>query len=255
MLSMLRVASAEYTDSKLAVLTALMENQPTDEQLRAGGIDRVNGHTRFEGAVNYLSVYEFFDSDMLLRMCDIMRSEMGVPEATVGALRAKVHRNEREGGRPLLLGISGEGVFASAMKYDRWLSNPPDDERARAGRQLHRGVRSDVFFFNIPAAATLVGEGCLDTINVTTYVVRTGDRDRNSREAHEAIIALGVMNGLLHDRESFSLNQKVGGTFTDEQRRKGGERPRPFRAFDFPPFTHLCSVLLIQPWLEGVKVE
>ena len=135
------------------------------------------------------------------------------------------------------------------------MENPPNVQLARDGRHTNRGVSSDGFFFNLPAAATRVGEGCPRTIKVETFVVRTGDQNRISRETHEAILALGVMGGLLFDRVSFSPNQKFGGSFTDEQRRKGGERPRLFRAFVFPPLIHLCSVLLIQPWLEGGKIE
>lgn len=111
------------------------------------------------------------------------------------------------------------------------MANPPDAVRARAGRQVNHGVKRDGVFLYLPAAATLIGEGCLDTIIVETYAVRAGDGDRTSRERHDAILALGVMGGLLFDPTSVYQNQKVGRSFTDEKRAKGGERPRLSRVF------------------------
>ena len=55
-----------------------MQHQPTDEQLSAVGIDRINDHTSFEGTVNYVAVYEFAGKATALRMCDKMRGYMDV---------------------------------------------------------------------------------------------------------------------------------------------------------------------------------
>lgn len=242
MLSILRGVCAEYTDPKLKMIAVLMKHQPTNEQLSAVGIDRINDHTSFDGSVNYVAVYEFADKANVLRVCDKMQYCMGARTSTVGALRAKVVRHDWEGKGQLRLGMSGEGTLASARKYRWWVENPPGVKRAKEGRQTNGGASSDGYFFNLPAAATLVGERCLRTIKVETFVLWTGDQNRALRETHEAIIALGVMGGLAFDRAPFSLNQKVGGSFTDEQRRKGGERPRLLRAFDLPPLQHLCSV-------------
>lgn len=44
--SMLTMLCAEYTDSKLVVLNVLVLIQPTEEQLRAAGIGRINSYTR-----------------------------------------------------------------------------------------------------------------------------------------------------------------------------------------------------------------
>ena len=211
MSAVLRGECVEYTDVKLGALDALLQNSPTNKQLREAGIDRLDDRTGFADQANYITVYE------------LTVDEMGVRRQTVGAFRAKVERHDWGCGRPLRLGMSGEGLLASARKYRNWMANPPNAERARAGRQTNGRVASDGFFFNLPAAATLVGDGCLQTINVETYVVRKGDRDRTSREAHEAILFLGMLGGLLFDPESLSLNQKVGGTFSDAQRKAGGQ--------------------------------
>ena len=72
--------------------------------------------------------------------------------------------------------MSGEGTLTSARKYTWWVENPPSVKRATDGRQTNGGVSSDGFFFNLPAAASLVGERCLSTIKVETFVVRTGDQ-------------------------------------------------------------------------------
>lgn len=214
---------AEYTDSKLEVLDALLRGEPpTDEQLDASGVYPMDSITWFDGAVNYLAVYTFRDKERALLMCRKMETEMGIRTETVAAFRQKVTRHEWESGRPMRLGMSGEGLYVSAQKYSWWMENPTDAERARAGLDKHRSTLTDGFYFMIPAAATLVGDGCLDTITVEAYVIREGDGDRNSREAHEAILALGLCGGLVFDPESLSLSQRVGSSFTDERQERGG---------------------------------
>lgn len=69
----------------------------------------------------------------------------------------------------------------------------------------------------------LVGGGALGTVGTETYVWKTGDPYRSSRELHEALLMLGFLGGLMWNPASVGLNQKVGGTFNDEQRARGGK--------------------------------
>lgn len=60
---------------------------------------------------------------------------------------------------------------------------------------------------------------------------------------------LGVLGGLVFDFKSLSLNQEVGGTLNDTQRKFGGERLRLIRSFNFPPLKPSCDMVLIQPYV------
>ncbi|CBJ26260.1 hypothetical protein Esi_0029_0030 [Ectocarpus siliculosus] len=96
------------------------------------------------------------------------------------------------------------------------------DQKKDYGGQVNGRVANDGPAWNIPAGLVLAGAEAIDTVTSETYVWRTGDPHRSSRELHEAILALVFLGGLVWSKESAGLNQKVGGTFTDEQRERGG---------------------------------
>lgn len=113
-----------------------MQHQPTDEQLSAVGIDRINDHTSFEGTVNYVAVYEFAGKATALRMCDKMRGYMDVRASTVGAFRAKVVLHDWEGKGPLRLGMSGEAYLLLPGSTDGgWRTHPMSSLLETAGTQ------------------------------------------------------------------------------------------------------------------------
>lgn len=213
---------AEYTGSKVDALNALLRGDlPIDGQRRAVGIEGVDDATRrFEGEANYLAVYAFGDEERALSMCEQTDTELRIHTEMVAAVRAKVVRHDWGSGRPMRLGVAEEGLHYSARKYTWWMENPPTAQRARASRRLNcRRAPTEGFNFDIPTAATLVGDGCLDTITVGTYVIRKGDRDRISREAQRAVLTLGVCGGVACDPESLSLSHRVGVTFSGENGR------------------------------------
>eukprot|EP00752_Nemacystus_decipiens_P005861 g5295.t1 len=208
----------EYSDSKLEALDALLRgDRPTDDQLRASGIDRIDSDTRFKGAVNFLAVYTFRDELVPGMIANKLSREMGALESTTSAFEKKSVNHNWTGGQPMRLGMSREGVCLSARESTRLMENPPTADQARDRELTDRGG----FDVLIPAAATLVGDNCIDTIALETFAVRKGDGDRNSREAHKAILALGVCGGLVFDPQSISLSQRVGSDFNDEWRKCG----------------------------------
>ncbi|CAB1108827.1 unnamed protein product [Ectocarpus sp. CCAP 1310/34] len=171
--------------------------------------------------VNYVHAHEFHSQETTIGMTRKWESEMGVGSAFCGSVRAKVNRHEWDNGALRLL-ISGERLSASALKYTKGLQKPPIAARARRPHQLNGRVANDGPAWNVPAGLVLVGADAIDTVGSETYVWRMGDPYRSSRELHEAILALDVLGGLVWCPESVGLNQKVGGTFTDEQRSRGG---------------------------------
>ena len=71
MSDIVRQACAEYTDGSLAVLGGVLKGRPTDGELRAAGLERVDTSTRFD-EVNHPAVYQFRDKDKILHMYSIM---------------------------------------------------------------------------------------------------------------------------------------------------------------------------------------
>lgn len=62
---------------------------------------------------------------MSLRMCDKMSGEMGVPESTVGAFRAKLVLHDWDGCGPLSLGMSGRATLPLPGSTDiGWQTHP-----------------------------------------------------------------------------------------------------------------------------------
>lgn len=170
----------------------------------------------------YMAVYVFRKKELYLQMLGKMQSKMGVGDSLVGSLRKKAEDHDWASG-PLRLGMSGEGQPAAAAKYSKHLIPPPSREAAKKGRQSNGRVSNDGAFWLIPGAAVLVGGHCVETVEVETYVWRSGATTRVEREAHEGILFFGLWGGLVFTPGSRSLNQKFGGTFTDGQRRAGGK--------------------------------
>ncbi|CAB1107883.1 unnamed protein product [Ectocarpus sp. CCAP 1310/34] len=183
-------------------------------------MERLDITRRFKGRCNYFNVYRWSDKAAALRMVGAWGSEMGVGVQLCGAVRAKINGHDWTAG-PLRLVMSGEGLLDSAAKYDKGLLNPPTEERARLPRQENGRVANDGRAWLVPAGLVLAGDGTLQIVTWETYIWRTGDPHLSSRELHEAILPLGFLRGLVFSRGSTSLNQKLGGTFTDEQRRRG----------------------------------
>eukprot|EP00903_Cladosiphon_okamuranus_P011822 g11109.t1 len=123
--------------------------------------------------------------------------QMGVGASLCGALRAKINEHDWNNGEQLRLGISGEGLPASARKYAKGLQNPPTPARARQPRQVNGRVANDGPAWLVPAGLVLAGEGATDTVGTETYVWKTGDSNRSWREIHEAIGAVVFLKGLV----------------------------------------------------------
>lgn len=217
----LREACGEYGLHQLLALDQLRKRPLTDNEMEKGGIEVFDQGKDYAGQVNYVHAYEFWCKETTLAMVEAWKSEMGVGSALCGSVRAKVNRHEWGNGALRLL-ISGEGLSASAHKYARGLQQPPTAVRARQPRQVNGRVANDGPAWNVPAGLVLVGGDAIDRVGTETYVWRTGDPHRSSRELHEAILALVFLGGLVWCPESVGLNQKVGGTFNDEQRARGG---------------------------------
>ncbi|CAM9794809.1 unnamed protein product, partial [Ectocarpus fasciculatus] len=92
----------------------------------------------------------------------------------------------------------------------------------REPRQVNGRVANDGPAWNVPAGMVLAGPKAIDTVGTETVVWKSGDPERSWREVHEAIGALVFLGGLVWSPESLGLNQKVGGTFNDDQRSLGG---------------------------------
>eukprot|EP00903_Cladosiphon_okamuranus_P006045 g5962.t1 len=219
----LRQGCGEYRPQQVLALDVLRGRPLTDEEMLQSGIEKFelrkdNGVKE----VNYMNFYAFRSKQAALDMIDKWQFEMGVGTNLCGALRAKVNEHDWDSREPLRLGISGEGLPASAHKYAKGLQNPPTPARARQPRQVNGRVANDGPAWNVPAGLVLAGAGAIDTVETETYVWKSGDPERSWREVHEAIGALVFLGGLVWSRESLCLNQKVGGTFTDDQRAQGG---------------------------------
>ncbi|CAB1107869.1 unnamed protein product [Ectocarpus sp. CCAP 1310/34] len=107
----------------------------------------------------------------------------------------------------------GQGAAAAANSSPR--------ERASSGERP-RGERRPCVDRPGGSILVLVGADAINEVGTETYAWRTGDPHRSSREPHEAILALVFLGGLVWCPESIALNQKVGGTFNDDQRSRGG---------------------------------
>ena len=237
----LRKACGEYGLRRSLALDQLSKRPLTDDEMKKGGIEVFGEKKDYGGPVNYVHAYVFRCKKTTLAMVKAWESEMGVGSSLCGSVRAKVDRHQWDNGALRLL-ISGEGLPASAHKYARGLQRPPAAVRAREPRQVNGRVANDGPAWNIPAGLVLAGAEAIDTVGSETYVWRTGDPHRSSRELHEAILALVFLGGLVWSTESAGLNQKVGGTFTDEQRKQGGKFWH--RVASLNPFA-LCVVVVV----------
>lgn len=221
----LREACREYNPQLVLALNQLRERPLTAAEMLESGIDKFDRHKDYDvEQVNYMNYYVFRSKKAALDMIDKWQFEMGVGAGLCGVVRAKVNRHDWDSG-PLRIAISGEGLPASAHKYAKGLQKPPTEARAREPRKVNgRGrVANDGPAWNVPAGLVLAGAKAIDTVGTETYVWKTGDSDRSWREVHESIGALVFLGGLVWSPESLGLNQKVGGTFTDEQRSRGGK--------------------------------
>lgn len=223
----LREACGEYRPQQVLALDRLRERPLTPTEMRESGIEKFVHGKHYEGQMNYMNYYVFRSKKAALDMIRKWGSDMGVGASLCGALRAKVNRHDWDSGEPLRLGISGEGLPASTHKYANGLQKPPTEARARKPRQVNGRVANDGPAWNVPAGLVLAGAGAISTVRTETYVWKTGDPDRAWREVHEAIGAVVFLGGLVWSPESLGLNQKVGGTFTDEQRSRGGKYSAP----------------------------
>ncbi|CAN0570301.1 unnamed protein product, partial [Ectocarpus sp. 12 AP-2014] len=207
----LRKACGEYGLQRSLALGQLSKRPLTDDEMKKGGIEVFDEKKDYGGPVNYVHAYVFRCKKTTLAMVQAWESEMGVGSSLCGSVRAKVNRNKWDNGALRLL-ISGEGLPASAHKYARGLQWPPAAVRAREPRQVNGRVANDGPAWNVPAGLVLVGADATKKVGTETYVWRTGDPHRSSRELHEAILALVFLGGLVWSKESAGLNQKVGGT-------------------------------------------
>lgn len=222
-----KTACSEYTLGLVLAPDWMTEKEPTPAQLVTGGLEMFCPSKNYRGEVNYVTVYEVQDESAASSMVDKWRTEMNVGTRLCGSVQAKIDRHAWAHDKPLRLLISGEGLSQSAAKYTKGLLNPPTKERAAKPRQKNGRVANDGPFWTIPAGLVLADvvavEAATRTVVAKTYVWRTGDvgeERRPSRELHEAILALGFHGGLVWHTGSVNLNQKVGGTFTQEQRRQ-----------------------------------
>ncbi|CAM9976756.1 unnamed protein product [Ectocarpus sp. 12 AP-2014] len=192
--------------------------------MREAGIEVFDLRKRYKGAINYCHIYALSNKRAALDMVHMWQTEMGVGAQLCGAVRNKIERHDWSSGVAQRLLISGEGLPRSADKYTRMLLNPPTAARAKQPRQVNGRVANDGPAWNVAAGMALVG-GCAPR---TVGRRKTGDPHRSSRELHEALLMLGFLGGLVWNPASVGLNQKVGGTFNDEQRprrgRTGGKR-------------------------------
>lgn len=224
-------ACSEYTLALVLALGQMTGKELTPTELNNGGLEMFCPSKNYGGEVNYVTVYQFHDEGAVRSMVGKWKTEMNVGTKLCGSVLAKIARHAWAPDHPLRLLISGEGLPAAAAKYKRGLLNPPTKESAAKPRQTNGRVANDGPFWTIPAGLVLADEGAGEaatrTVVAKTYVWRTGDvgeERRPSRELHEAILALGFHGGLVWHRGSVNLNQKVGGTFTQEQRRRGGNK-------------------------------
>lgn len=225
--NVLETAYGEYTVGRVLALDRMRHMKLTDVELRCGGVERLDITRAFEGGANYATVYQWSDKAAALRTVCAWRNKMVRPVGAQlrGAIKKRIEDHEWGDGSPLRMVMSGEGQFPSAAtKYAKGLLNPPTEERAKHPRQAKRRVANDGPAWLIPAGLVLAGDGALQTVTWETYIWRTGDCHRSSREFHEAILPLAFEGGLVFQRGSISLHQKVGGTFTDEQRMRGGKQ-------------------------------
>lgn len=219
----LRAACGEYTPGRVHGLSHVVERQLTADELRDGGLEVFDPRKDYGGAVNSLAGYEFSNETVAREVVARWGDEMSVGSQLCGAVRAKIDNHDWSSGVQLRVAISGEGKSASAAKYQAGLTRPPTAERAREPRQVNGRVANDGLAWNIPAGAFLAGESdALETARAGTLVWRRDDPSRASREIHEAILPLGFWGGVVWTPGSLSLNQKVGGTFSDEERSRGG---------------------------------
>lgn len=221
----LKAACREYTLWRILVLDKMRGGELTDKDLLEGGMERLDLDNRpLKGKANYATVYGFSDRAAANRMVDMWANVIGVGAQLCGAYRKKINEHDFGDRRFLRLVISGEGGWQSAAKYGKQLINPPTEERAKKPRQKNGRVVNDGPAWLVPAGLVLAGGGALKTVTWETYIWRRGDEHRPSRELHEAILPLGFLGGLAFSRGSISLNQKIGGTFTDDDRQRGGKQ-------------------------------
>eukprot|EP00903_Cladosiphon_okamuranus_P012919 g12062.t1 len=219
----LREACGEYHPQQVLALDQLPGGALTPTEMLESGVEMFDRRKDYGvKEVNYMHFYVCRSKQPALDMIGKWESQMGVGASLCGSLRAKVNGHDWDNSEPLRLGISGEGLSASAHKYAKGLQNPPTPARARQPRQVNGRVANDGPAWLVPAGLVLAGEGAIDTVGTETYVWKTGDSNRWWREIHEAIGAVVFLKGLVWSPESVGLNQKVGGTFTDEQRSRGG---------------------------------
>ncbi|CAB1104263.1 unnamed protein product [Ectocarpus sp. CCAP 1310/34] len=176
--------------------------------------------------VTKAQAYEFLCKETTLAMVE--GSEKGVGSALCGSVRAKVNRHDWGSGALRLL-ISGEGLSASAHKYARGLQQPPTAVRAREPRQVNGRVANDGPAWNVPAGLVLVGVDAINEVGTETYVWRTGDPHRSSRELQDAVLALVFLGGLWRLGEGRTRREQarsVGGASTS--RSGTGSRSRAY---------------------------
>lgn len=88
-----------------------------------------------------------------------------------------------------------------------------------AGRQTLVSV--DGLFFLTLASAVLAG--CVDMVRVSVYRWREGGWSAADSVVHETIFFAGIPGGHGFTSGSTSLDQKLGLTFIDEQRKRGSK--------------------------------
>ncbi|CAN0173307.1 unnamed protein product, partial [Ectocarpus sp. 13 AM-2016] len=214
-------ACREYSLGTMFALRQLSQRRLTNLERREAGIEVFDRRKTYGDAFNYCNIYAFSNERATLDMVDRWQTEMGVGTQLCGAVRSKIERHDWSGGVALRLLISGEGLPPAAGKYASTLLNPPTAARAKQPRLVNGRVGNDGPAWNVAAGMALVGGGALGTVGTETYVWKTGDPYRSSRELHEALLMLGFLGGLVWNPASVGLNQKVGGTFNDEQRSRG----------------------------------
>lgn len=177
----LRDACGEYGLRRVLALDQLRKRPLTESEMREGEIEVFNRKKDCGGPVNYVHVYVFRCKETTLAMVEAWWSKMDVGSGLCGCVRAKVNRHDWGSGALRLL-ISGEGLSASAHKYDRGLQHPRTADRARKPHKMNGYVANDGPAWNVPAGLVLVGADAIDKVATETYVWRTGDPHRSSRE-------------------------------------------------------------------------